>query len=78
LLSGDRNVYGEENLNINYPNGASVGWVGASSLRYGTVTVNSGEHFADTSKPVQHIILHTADNLYHNLYPRALDKIYLS
>jgi hypothetical protein len=37
-----------ENLNINYPDGAAVGWLGPSRFRPGTVTVNSGKQFTET------------------------------
>jgi hypothetical protein len=37
-----------ENLNINYPDGATNGWLGSTRFREGRVTVNPGDQFTDT------------------------------
>jgi hypothetical protein len=37
-----------ENLNLNYPDGAAMGWLGPTRFREGRVTVNSGDQYTDT------------------------------
>jgi hypothetical protein len=37
-----------ENLNINYPDGATTGWLGPTRFREGRVTVNPGDQYTDT------------------------------